>query len=145
MGQGSTNLVYTILGFQTIIVIGFHHNCWWSSYHTPKLGAQLVRPTQPRLAQSISPRVFATMSHGKYTSDLKDLRDKIISEYKHLEFKTPQGVKHLWSLYLGGKPSRDHCPSDILLEHVRPLEYAPRIPQEDVAMHSWDYVQIFTD
>jgi hypothetical protein len=19
-------------GFQTIIVIGFHHNCWWSSY-----------------------------------------------------------------------------------------------------------------
>jgi hypothetical protein len=31
-GQGSTNLVYTILGIQTIIVIGFHHNCWWSSY-----------------------------------------------------------------------------------------------------------------
>jgi hypothetical protein len=32
-GQGSTNLVFTILGFHTIIVIGFHHHCWWSSYH----------------------------------------------------------------------------------------------------------------
>jgi len=21
------------LGFQTIIAIGFHHICWWSSYH----------------------------------------------------------------------------------------------------------------
>jgi membrane protein implicated in regulation of membrane protease activity len=31
-GQGSTNLVFTILGFHAIIVIGFHHNCWWSSY-----------------------------------------------------------------------------------------------------------------
>jgi hypothetical protein len=32
-GQASTILVYTILGFQTIIAIGFHHICWWSSYH----------------------------------------------------------------------------------------------------------------
>jgi hypothetical protein len=31
--QGSTNLVFTILGFHAIIVIGFHHHCWWSSYH----------------------------------------------------------------------------------------------------------------
>jgi len=31
-GQASTILVYTILGFQTIIAIGFHHICWWSSY-----------------------------------------------------------------------------------------------------------------
>jgi hypothetical protein len=31
-GQDSTNLVFTILGFHTIIVIGFHHHCWWSSY-----------------------------------------------------------------------------------------------------------------
>jgi hypothetical protein len=29
--QASTILVYTILGFQTIIAIGFHHICWWSS------------------------------------------------------------------------------------------------------------------
>jgi hypothetical protein len=35
MGQDSTNLVFTILGFHTIIVIGFHHHCWWSSYHIP--------------------------------------------------------------------------------------------------------------
>jgi hypothetical protein len=34
-GQDSTNLVFTILGFHTIIVIGFHHHCWWSSYHLP--------------------------------------------------------------------------------------------------------------
>jgi hypothetical protein len=33
-GQDSTNLVFTILGFHTIIVIGFHHHCWWSSYQT---------------------------------------------------------------------------------------------------------------
>jgi hypothetical protein len=32
-GEDSTNLVFTILGFHTIIVIGFHHHCWWSSYH----------------------------------------------------------------------------------------------------------------
>jgi hypothetical protein len=35
-GQASTILVYTILGFQTIIAIGFHHICWWSSYHKPQ-------------------------------------------------------------------------------------------------------------
>jgi hypothetical protein len=32
-GQGSTNLVFTIIGFHAIIVIGFQHNCWWSSCH----------------------------------------------------------------------------------------------------------------
>jgi hypothetical protein len=36
-GQDSTNLVFTILGFHTIIVIGFHHHCWWSSYQDPHL------------------------------------------------------------------------------------------------------------
>jgi hypothetical protein len=32
--QGSTNLVFTIWGFHAIIVIRFHHNCWWSSYQS---------------------------------------------------------------------------------------------------------------
>jgi hypothetical protein len=35
------------------------------------------------------------MSHGKYTSNPKDLGDKIISEYKCLGLKTPKGVKRL--------------------------------------------------
>ena len=43
-GQGSTNLVYTILGFQTIIVIGFHHNCWWSSYQGLNLFFLQMKP-----------------------------------------------------------------------------------------------------
>jgi hypothetical protein len=56
MGQGSTNLVYTILGFQVIIVIGFHHNCWWNLYHGDK-DLKFPIPTSNLIQTNTSPRI----------------------------------------------------------------------------------------